>query len=184
MKIRVILIAIWLISSSITHRANFRPVFGVRVSVGDNSRITTFACYTHNGRNLVNKKVVTNKETFVKIVSGYWPSPYNPKRENLFKQNGIDCDIFVDSITNKPYHECIPLDSLWKIRFAVYPYRGKTEKGWSRKFHRPSHHQERYLADRYGVNQIDGEFFLDTSFWMLLTDVMDNEWIENYKAME
>lgn len=176
---------VWFITTSISigNEPSSRPVFGVRVSLGANGEITTFACFLNNGRALVKKRVV-DKETFVKIVSGYWPSPYNPDRVNFFKEHNIDCEVAKDPETHQISPICVPLDSLWKIRFSIYPYRTHTEFGWSNKDHMPSHAQHKYLHDRYGINHIDGDFFLDTSFWMLMTDVMDPSWVNSYKALE
>jgi len=160
-----------------------RPVFGVKVSIGTNSQITSFVCFLNNGRVLTKKRIV-DQETFVKIVSGYWPSVYNPKRIDYFKEHNINCAIFMDSITLKPMVGCVPIDSLWKIRFSTYPYKHNTERGWSNKYHKPSPGQEQYLYNRYGIRHIDGDYFLDTSFWMLMEDVTDSSWIANYRAIK
>ncbi len=174
----------WFVCSSVMMEPISRPVFGVRVSIGDNSRINTFVCYLDNGRVLTTKRIV-EKETFIKIVSGYWPSPYNPNRVNYFEEHGIDCGVSIDSSTMIQSPFCIPLDSLWKIRFSTYPFRGQiTERGWSKKLHMPSYNQIQYLGDRYGISHIDGDFFLDTNFWRLMEDVMNPTWIDNYKSLE
>ena len=124
-----------------------------------------------------------DSETFIKIVSGYWPSEFNPERINYFELNNIDCGVYKDSITRKDVCYCAPLDSLWKIRFATYPFRGgPLEDGWTRVLHKPSSKQEVYLYERYGVN-VDTDFFRDTSFWMLMHDVTDSLWIGNYKSL-
>tara|TARA_Y100000385_G_scaffold280419_1_gene331601 strand:- start:3571 stop:4122 length:552 start_codon:yes stop_codon:yes gene_type:complete len=183
MRLCLLLITVWVISSSVILVPTVRPVFGVRVSIGANSSITTFACFIDNGKGLTSKRIV-DPETFIKIASGYWPTKYNPKKINYFEENGIDCGIYFDSLEMKKIPSCVPLDSLWKIRFATYPFKGNVEMGWSNKYHKPAPKQEMYLHDRYGINHIDGDFFLDTSFWMLLNDVMDPIWIENYKAIE
>ena len=183
MRWSILLVSVWLISVSVIKRSTVKPVFGVRVSIGVNSQVTTFACYLDNGRVLTKKRIV-DSETFVKIVSGFWPSIYNPKRENYFLSNGIDCSVGVDSITLIKTPTCLPLESLWKIRFATYPFRGSGELGWSTKYHKPGLNQEVYLHERYGINHIDGDFFLDTSFWLLLNDVMDPIWVANYKSIE
>lgn len=185
MKFKVLLLAlgVYFMCSSITFKTHYRPVFGVRISIGANSQITTFVCYTHNGRSLVNKRIM-DKETFVKIVSGYWPSPYNPKKQDFFQANNINCKIEVDPITRKTAPNCIPLDSLWKIRFSTFPFRGRAGRGWSNQMHKPSLKQAKYISNRYGVDQIDGQFFMDTSFWLLMHDVLDEDWINNYKSLQ
>jgi hypothetical protein len=183
MRWRFIALVIWGISVSVIPASHQpRPVFGVRVSLGANSQLVTYVCYIHTGRTLTHKRVC-DRETFIKIISGHWPSIYNQKRENLFDQNGLSCNVVKDSITFKDIPSCVPFDSLWKIRFSVYPFRNKNDIGWSNKYHKPSPQQERYLGDRYGITHIDGDFFLDTSFWMLLKDVTDPDWIANYKSL-
>ncbi len=183
MKRLVLITASWILFSSVHYEPLSRGVFGVKISIGANSEITTFACFLDNGRVLTNKRVV-DRDTFIKIASGFWPSPYNQSRKNLFVENNLDCSVYTDSTTFEKFTSCVPLDSLWKIRFATYPFRGNTELGWSKKLHKPSARQEIYLYNRYGVGQIDGQFFMDTSFWLLLRDVQDTSWINNYKSLE
>ena len=179
---RVLLLFVWLISSSVVKMNTATPVFGVRVSIGANSQINTFVCFLNNGRVLTKKKIF-DKESFIKIISGYWPSIYNPHRINYFEENNIGCGVEIDSITTKPISLCNPFDSLWKIRFSTYPFQHNTEMGWSNKMHKPSSKQEIYLYDRYNVGYVDADFFLDTNFWRILRDVEDTAWIDNYKSL-
>ena len=115
--LRLLLFIIWIISSSVIWQTTSRPVFGVRVSIGANSQITSYVCYLYNGRTL-NRKRIVDKASFVKIVTGHWPSIYNPQRIDFFKENNIDCALLTDSITMKKVVGCVPMDSLWKIRFS------------------------------------------------------------------
>lgn len=179
---QIILLVIWLISSSVIWGPVSSPVFGVRISMGSNSQITSYVCYLYNGRTL-NQKRIVDKTSFVKIVTGEWPSIYNPKRIDFFKENNIDCAMVLDSITLKKVVGCVPMDELWKIRYSTYPFRGSTEEGWSNKYHKPSPGQEKYLYQRYGIEHIDGDYFLDTNFWKLMQDVVDPNWIANYKSI-
>ena len=179
---RFLLILIWVITSSVIREPTSRPVFGVRVSIGTNSQINTYVCFLDNGRTLAKKRMF-DEQSFIKIVSGYWPSIYNPKRINYFDENSIGCGVGEDSITLKPIPYCEPFDSLWKIRFATYPFQHNSELGWSNKYHKPSPKQEKFLYDRYGVGSVDANFFIDTSFWLILQDVQDSSWINNYKAL-
>lgn len=180
--LRWLFILVWLLSCSVLYVERARPVFGVKISIGPNSQTTSYVCYLDNGRVLTQQRIV-DRETFVKFVSGYWPSVYNPERQNLFKEHGIECDVFKDDLTRQTSVNCIPLDSLWKLRFACYPFRGNGELGWSNKYHKPSPGQEVYLAERYNVQHIDGDYFMDENFWRLLQDVMDPQWIAGYKAI-
>ena len=178
----ILLIVIWLLSSSIYRPPIDYPVFGVKVSMGPNSQLMQYVCFMSDGYVLKQQRIV-DKESFVKIISGYWPSPYNPKRINYFEEHNIDCSVIVDSITRKAGIGCVPLDSLWKIRYTTYPFRHNPDMGWSNKYHRPSPGQEVYLYQRYGVRNVDANYFIDSSFWMLMNDVMDPQWIANYKAI-
>ncbi len=179
---RLLLIVVWILSSSILLENKVRPVFGVRVSIGTNSTINTYACFIDNGR-VITQKRFFDEQSFIKIVSGHWPSIYNPKRINYFEVNNIGCGVVKDSITLKDIPYCEPFKTLWKIRFAKYPFRGNGDIGWSKKLHKPSLNQEKYLYDRYGVRSVDANFFVDTSFWMLLKDVQDSSWIRNYENL-
>ena len=179
---RWLFIGIWLLSSSVLHLERARPVFGVKISIGPNSQITSYVCYLDNGRVLTQQRLV-DRDTFIKFVSGYWPSIYNPDRVNFFREHGVENYVFNDETTNQTMVICPSLDSLWKIRFACYPFRGSGELGWSNKYHKPSPGQEVYLAERYNVRHIDGDYFMDDNFWRLLKDVTDTLWIAGYKAI-
>lgn len=159
-----------------------RGIFGVRVAFQANSAYTTYVCFLDNGRVLTHKRVVSQDE-FVKIVSGYWPSIYNPKRINYFQERTLACGVAVDSFSLKTSTYCPSFDSLWKIRFSTYPFRTSAEPGWSNKLHKPAPAQEIFLYNNYNIKQIDADFFLDTNFWKLLNDVVDTSWINNYKSL-
>lgn len=160
-----------------------KPVFGVRVALQSTGSLVTFVCYLDNGRVYTHKRVVSQDE-FIKILSGHWPSLYNPKRINYFEEQNIFGGVLVDSITGKTSTYCPALDSLWKIRFSTFPFRTSAENGWAHRLQRPSLAQEKYLYDNYKVAQIDGEFFLDTNFWRITRDVVDSGWIMNYKSLD
>jgi len=179
---RFVIILIWTLSSSILWAPRSRPIFGVNVSIGANSQISTYVCYLYNGYSM-NRKRIVDKNTFIKFVSGEWPSIYNPNRIDFFEQNNISLTLKTDSSSLKKYVDCVSLDSLWKIRFSTYPFIYNNELGWSNKLFKPSPNQEIYLKERYNINHIDGEYFLDTNFWLLLNDVVDTNWIKNYKSI-
>jgi hypothetical protein len=181
--LRIAVCSIWILFCSVQFKEIARSVFGVRVAFQANSSYTTFVCFLDNGRVLTNKRVVSQDE-FIKIVSGYWPSIYNPKRINYFEERNIGCGVAIDSFNPKLTNTfCPSIDSLWKIRFSTYPYRSSAEDGWSNKLHKPSPAQEIYLYNNYGIRQIDADFFLDTNFWKLMNDVVDPTWIRNYKSL-
>ena len=180
--IRFIVIFFWFLSSSILWSPSSTPIFGVNVAIGANSQISTYVCYLYNGYSL-NKKRIVDKKTFINFVSGEWPSIYNPDRIDYFEKNNVSLTTKTECYTLKEYKDCVALDSLWKIRFATYPFIYSNEIGWSNKLHKPSVNQEIYLKERYNINHIDGEYFLDSNFWLLLNDVTDPDWIINYKSI-
>ncbi len=179
---RFIVIFIWFLSSSILWGPRSTPVFGVNVSIGANSQINTYVCYLYNGYSL-NRKRIMDKKTFIKFVSGEWPSIYNPNRINYFEEHEIFLTEKTEEMTLKTYSDCSALDSLWKIRFSTFPFINNNELGWSNKLFKPSPNQEIYLKERYNINHIDGEYFLDSNFWLLLSDVTNPKWVINYKSI-
>lgn len=179
----VLLFTIWFSTTSIISMQTVRPIFGVKVSVGPNSEVTSYACYLYNGRALVKGRIV-DRTTFLKIITGYWPSIYNPKRIDYMKENGVDYILEKDPATHIETVDCEAFNRFWKIRYSLYPFTHITEPGWSNKYHKPSPGQEIYIAERYNVKHLDGDFFLDTNFWQLAHDVMDEGWIENYRKIQ
>lgn len=132
---------------------------------------------------VLSKKRIVKHEDFVKFVSGHWPSIYNPQRKNLFAENNVPCDVVKEEFTNKDLVSCQLLESLWKIRFDENPFMHTNEPGWSNDQFTPSKKQQIYLYQEYGIENIDLNFFVDTSFWKLLEDVQNPEWVGKYRAM-
>lgn len=182
---RFLLVLLWVFTGSVMlkEQQTVRGIFGVRIAFGANSQMTTYVCFLDNGRTLTHKRILSQDE-FIHFASGDWPSIYNPKRINYFEERNLNCGIAVDSFSYKKVSYCVPFDSLWKIRFSTYPYRQSVEMGWSSNLYKPSLKQEKYLYDTYKVANIDGDFFLDSNFWNLLSDVQDPVWIANYKSLK
>jgi hypothetical protein len=80
-----------------------------------------------------------------------------------------------------PY--CFALDNLWKLRYSHSPFKGQHDEGWSQEQFSPSSQQQKFLQKHYGMEHINTKFFIDTSFWKLLRDVENPEWIEMYKNL-
>jgi len=171
---------IFFICSSIQQQNLIRTVFGVKISYQANGSLVTLVAYLHNGRTLTHEKILSVRD-FAFYASGEWPSIYNPNRTNFFEENNVPGGVYTDSITRTKTPYCFALDSLWKIRFRMYPFQGKVDKGWSQEAYFPSTNQKKYLYERYGVDQLDLKYFVDTSFWKLLRDVHDPAWIATYK---
>ncbi len=160
-----------------------RGVFGVRIAMDANSHITTFIAMRYSKEGILREKRTLTRDEFIKFICGEWPSNYNPTRENLFEKNGVQGGmLYIDTLGKKiPY--CPALDSLWKIRYPVYPFKQVQGRGWSAGIYRPSLKQEKYFADRYHIKQMDFEYVSDTNFWKLLKDVSDTIWVEHYKGL-
>lgn len=171
-------------SFSEVKQPSYRYVFGAKISTGPNSTLVSFVAmkYSEDGI-LRGKRYYTSKDEFIKVLSGYWPSPFNPQKIDLFKANKVIGGVFVNDTIRAEVGFCPALDSLWKIRFSDWPYHGRNEAGWSLNRTRPSLKQEEYLTERYHIKQLDFDYIVDTNFWKLLYDVTDSTWIENYKFM-
>jgi len=161
-----------------------RVIFGVRIAMGHNSQMTSFIAMRYSADGILREKRTFAHEEFIKVLSGYWPSPFNPNRINYFEQENVLGGVLVDSLTKKNYPYCPALDSLWKIRFSDYPFQGGNESGWSLGMYKPSLKQEKFLADRYHITNLDIDYVTDTNFWVLLRDVSDSLWIDTYRSIQ
>jgi hypothetical protein len=178
----LVVVLLWFLHASIVYNPNVRPVFALQVSMQPNSQLFSIVAYIYNGRTLAYRKPMTRDE-FVKIASGKWPSVYNPQRIDMLSQNGISCGVVQDSISKKDIVYCLPLDSIWKLRFSDYPFRGNNEKGWSQQLNKPSSKQIIYLHEKYGVEDLDFSSFSDSAFWNNLRDVQNPDWVKKYKNL-
>lgn len=179
---RILAICIWIIASSVVPIRELKPVFGVQIRHLQTTKMHSFVAFIDNGLELTYKKILTDDD-FVKYASGHWPNIYNPKRINLFEENGVGCGMFQDSLMLKAVPYCFPVDSLWKIRYSEYPFQGGSEKGWSNDFTKPSSSQAKYLEENYLVKDVNRDYFLDTNLWKILRDVRDSAWIDHYKNL-
>ncbi|MNU73038.1 hypothetical protein D3C71_625130 [compost metagenome] len=159
-----------------------KVVFGVKISTGTNSSLVSFVAMRYSGDGVLRaKRIYTSKDEFIKVLSGYWPSPFNPQKIDYFKENNVMGGVFVNDTIRIEVGYCPALDSLWKIRFSDWPYKGWNQAGWSLNKSRPGLKQEEYLSKRYNIKQLDFDYIVDTNFWNLLYDVTDSTWISNYK---
>ncbi len=178
----ILFLCCWIVASSAHYSEPVRAVFGVRIAIQANSGLTTFVCFLDNGRTLSQRKILSQRE-FVYIASGKWPSIYNPQRRNYFEERNLTIGIYTDSFSFQETDYCVPCDSLWKLRFSRFPFNTVNESGWSNEKYRPSDLQEKYLFEAYNVRNIDADYFLDSNFWKILSDVQDGRWVLNYKAI-
>lgn len=167
-----------------THQEENRYVYGVRISTGANSQMLSFIAKRYDGMgNLKAQRIYSDKDEFIKVVAGFWPSPFNPSKTNYFELYQVFGGVYVNDTINAKISYCPALDSLWKIRFSEWPHHGYNEPGWSLSKFRPSLEQESYLSKRYNIKELDFEFIVDTNFFKLLQDVSNPEWIAAYKSL-
>ena len=182
----IVLFLCWIIITSVQFTRKtvpIRVIFGVRIGMTNNSQLTEFIAVKYNEEGKVREKRVFGRDDFIRMISGFYPSPYNLKRINYFEQENILGGVFVDSLTREKIPYCPAMDSLWKIRFSTFPFRGGNEDGWSGGMYKPSANQLSYFQDRYNINQMDLDFVVDTNFWNLLRDVQDSTWVAAYRFM-
>lgn len=180
-----IVILLWMLGSSVLlPQEGDRVVFGVRIAMGHNSTMTNFIALRYSADGALRERRQYERDDFIRILSGYWPSSFNPQRINYFEQENVLGGVLYDSATLQQYPYCPALDSLWKIRFSDFPFRGGNETGWSLDMYKPSVKQEQYLIDRYHIKHLDLDYIIDTNFWVLLRDVSDSTWIVNYRSIQ
>ena len=156
---------------------------GIIANASGNEAMLTFAVVTlFNGQLSAAQPI--NRETFIRMACGDWPSKANPEREDLFVKNGVDlCGRYVDTITKKKVYLCDPLDSLWKVRFNEHPF-VFDDSGWSKGKYKPNKAQMKFLYEQYEVSNINLDYFIGDFMWKLLRDVQDSTWVMNYKSLE
>lgn len=115
------------------------------------------------------KYTLIPESSFVYQAKGRQLSKANPKGEDWFVSYGIK-----DPNT---------VNSLWKLRYREYPYFTQIpQKGWSSNDSidwMPSKAQFKILS-RYGINSLQ-DFCYGYRAFLLLKDMEDPQWIENYK---
>ena len=153
--------------------------FGVKIGILPTGGITQYALFFYKNNRLMGKQPIS-KEELVKIGTGKWPIPRTTKFHDFFKEN----DFYEDTLENGEIIDYgAAFDSLWKVRFQYHPMKQGKEEGWSNGDYKPSLKQQKYIYDRYGVRGYDQDYFSDTSFFKLLKDVMNPEWIKHYKSL-
>lgn len=177
----LLFILFW-VNSSLIPQPKGQGVFGVAIGLQSTGQLVTFISYLKTDLGIKYKRTLLEDE-FVNYASGYWPSIYNPQKENLFERESLACGVIFDSSTWKEYPYCSPVDSLWKIRYNGNPFQQNTAEGWSNGAYRPSQKQEQYLYSEFGVKNIDRGFFVDTSLWKLLRNCNDPNWIQYYRNL-
>lgn len=168
-----------LMSSAQPTSYQYRVSFAVKIGILPTGGLTQYALSYYRGDKLISYQPVERMQ-LEKIGTGEWPIPKTLEFYKYFENHGIYQDTLEDG-TIIDFSSA--LDSLWKIRFEHHPLNHQIGPGWSQGGSRPSLGQQAYIYDRYGVRGYDQEYFSDSSFFQLLKDVLNPEWIAEYKAI-
>ena len=164
--------------SSIRHNLTF----GVKIGIMPTGQVTQYAFFMYrNGRFSGLNPVELDR--LIKVGTGKWPVPGTNKFYDFFDEQGV-YDIGLKMNNGDSIDFKAAFDSLWKIRYVMHPFDASKGQGWSQGDARPSLKQQEYIYNTYGVRGYDQEYFTDTSFFKLLRDVLNTEWIENYKSLK
>lgn len=183
----LLIVAFWVVETSVLlppSESTARIVFGVRIAMSSNSQLTSFVGLRYSQEGLLKEKRIFTRDDLIRVLSGYWPSPFNPKRINYFEQENVFGGVYVNDTFLEKVPYCPAIDSLWKVRFSDYPFNNGNGVGWSNGLYRPTTAQEKYLIDRYHIKHLDIDYFIDTNFWVLLRDVSDSAWRANYRSIQ
>ena len=167
---------------SVTNAPFPKGVFAAKISLQSSGQLFTLYAFINDGKSL-NKQKSLSKEEFVRFASGSWPSIYNPSRIDFFKEKNLSCGTIKDDATYREIAFCLPLDSLWKVRYASFPFSTSSETGLSKNNYQPSEKQAEFLFKNYGVTNLDASFIIDENLWKLLKDIQNPSWIRTYKSL-
>lgn len=181
-KAFITIILVWEICCSIIPKEEPKGVFALKIGIQGDGSLYTLYGFIDNGRSLTHQRILTKQE-FIRFASGFWPSIYNPEKINYFKLNNIECGTLkdVNNITNHTF--CVPLDSVWKLKYIYFPFSNNPETGWAKGNYGPSEKQFKYLKENYNLITFENSYFKDEYLWKLLMDIQNQQWINNYKTL-
>lgn len=158
-----------------------RIAFGVKIGLLPTGGLTQYAIVNYRNGRKAGMRPVSLPE-LIKIGTGKWPVPGTHSFYDFFDDEGLYEIQIGDSTNQIDYHAAF--DSLWKIRFVEHPTHEDMGRGWSQGDARPSLKQQAFIYNTYGVRGYDQEYFTDSSFFKLLRDVLNPEWVEHYKSLK
>ncbi len=185
LKYRIVIIALFTVVSSLSPvdatklLVTTKVTLGVKVGMLPSGDLHQFALIYYRNGVLASIQPVS-EDRMVKVGAGKWPIPGTHKFHDFFAEEEM---YIFPSDTHEVFNINASVDSLWKVRFAAHPYSQSARNGWSQGDYRPSLKQRQYIYDRYGVRGYDQDYFIDSSFFKLLKDVQDPDWIKEYKSM-
>ncbi len=158
---------------------SYRVSFGVKIGLLPTGKLTQYAFLFYRNNKIESVRGIQLHE-LIHFANGEWPLPKSTIFHNYFQEYGIQNDTLPDG-TIVDYTAAF--DSLWKVRFNRHPYNHQLGNGWSQGEFKPTLKQRAYLYNEYGVQSFDLDYFADTSFFKLLKDVFNPQWIANYKSL-
>ena len=111
MKLFLVSLAAFLLFTA-SRPAGPRTAFGVRISLSADGSLVGFKAMRFSSEGILRQERAFQRDEFIKMASGFWPSPLNPERRNYFEENHIFGGVFVDSTTNEKIAYCPAIDSL------------------------------------------------------------------------
>ena len=182
-------------------RNNLKYELGFSINPSAGSTVVTFAILGLDSatNTILSKKSISEAE-FVMYSKGALKCEANPKGEDFFAAEGIDCGLIIDDpksiggvlVADTLWEEmkpiCLPVWDIWKLRYNIHPQYGKgastvpeEDIGWSANRWRPSHKQTLYLQ-RYGIKQIQ-DYFHGPKMYTLFKDMQNPDWVTMYKEI-
>ncbi len=163
--------------------------FAISICFGANNSYLNYAVVVKSGNKIIKSQQLT-EQSFMMQMTGKMNSTANPKLKNLLKENVLDtCDCVIDDLYKKYVgYNCEPFRLLWKVRYKYDPKNHHLKnyedyKGWAYENYSPGVNQSMYLRERYGIqNLID--FIAGEKLYLLLNDVQDSTWVNEYYYMD
>lgn len=143
-----------------------------------------------------------SQSEFMRIACGFQESNANPEKKNLFAEYGVSSygyfnDTIVNHILYRGGMRCNPVDDLWRLRYAEWPYfmeppRGKQQAnsldpqgpgpGWARKPLMPSEGQLEILKAYGPITDPMVDVIWGSAAFKLLKDMQDITWVAEYRG--
>lgn len=180
--LRYILLLVFFISCA-SYNLDTKPVrFGVKIGISPTGKLESYLIL--RGRiNGVAVNYSPEKNGFLNYAAGSWPLPYSGK-QNYLQKNKVEVFRVINQKTGDSIWHCPALDSLWKLRFQIHPFFSDWKDGWSNGAIKPSLKQQEFLYTNYNIRSFESSFFIDSSFFKILRDVVDTNWILQYKSLK
>lgn len=179
---RYILFSVYFLTCT-SYNLETKPVsFGVKICNSPLGKIESFII--QRGRiNGVAVNYSPEKSGFLNYAAGTWPLPYSGRNKYL-QQNGVDVFKVINPSTGDSVWHCPALDSMWKLRFQIHPMYSYKKDGWSNGVIKPSLKQQEFMYTNYKIRSFESSFFIDSNFYKILRDVMDEKWVNHYKSLK